>query len=149
MFVNCTLETWSIECCVLLFERTFKQFRRLEHLCAIWPSVCVSANCREILRAVKNHIKLFLYEEVCILLEALFVGTPTLSSYASNCGADARFSFTKKCAFYLKRCCLLVIGKLKKWQISLTFVYTSFTLYASSSRYFHLQSMCFVSCLRS
>ena len=35
----------------------------------------------------------------------------------------------------------VALRRWKKWEISLTFVYTSFTLYALSCRYFHLQCL--------
>lgn len=122
----------------------------------------VSANCRklltltlavsrwEILRAVENlQCSTNIEQRRWHLVKFCAGGSHLFSRTTYQIVAlKLDFTFTNKCIYYLRRS-LLAIRRRKKWEISLTIVHASFTLYALSCRYFYLQCVfffCFRSC---
>lgn len=154
----CELYTWNLVnrmLCVALREHVQTVSPIRASLCSLRLSEGISklsklltltlaVSRREILRAVENLQCSTNIEQRRWHLVKFCAGGSHLFSRATYqiVALKLDFTFTNKCIYYLRRS-LLAIRRRKKWEISLTIVHASFTLYALSCRYFHLQCVVF------
>lgn len=135
MFVNYTLETWSIECCVLLFESTFKLFCRLESICSLRLCARITKlsrivnarglETRNFLNSRHFNVRFSIEQRMALgwILRSHFA--PILWSHVSNCCAGVRFfPLRNGVHFTWGVLCWQEEGK-NTWEICLNFVHTS------------------------